>query len=110
VSVPDGSSQQGGRHEAMSWALEARCRDVPPEVFFPHCGAGVEDARSYCDRCPVRVPCLEYALENQIQLSGNGLSVDQDVQLRRSVCAVRECRDDRLSSDPGRRKNSNRRR
>jgi WhiB family transcriptional regulator, redox-sensing transcriptional regulator len=67
VSVREVWPEQRGGDGTMSWALKAGCRDVPPKVFFPHDGAGVDDARRYCDRCPVRVPCLEYALENQIQ-------------------------------------------
>jgi WhiB family redox-sensing transcriptional regulator len=50
-----------------SWMAYARCRDVPPEVFFPSDGAGVEVAQRYCAACPVACQCLDYALENHIQ-------------------------------------------
>jgi WhiB family redox-sensing transcriptional regulator len=47
--------------------LQAACRDVDPELFFP-LGSGpqawnqVRLAKSVCDRCPVREPCLDWAL------------------------------------------------
>ncbi len=50
-----------------SWMAYARCRDVPPEIFFPSDGAGVEVARRYCAECPVAAQCLDYALDNHIE-------------------------------------------
>jgi len=50
-----------------SWMTEGRCRDLPPEIFFPSDGVGVEVARRYCAECPVKGQCLEYALENHIE-------------------------------------------
>ena len=47
--------------------VQGRCRDLPPEIFFPSDGVGVEVARRYCAECPVKTPCLEYALENHIE-------------------------------------------
>jgi WhiB family redox-sensing transcriptional regulator len=51
---------------ASPWMANARCRDLPPAVFFPSDGAGVEVARRYCAECPVRMECLEYALQHHI--------------------------------------------
>lgn len=48
------------------WMAMGRCRDIPPAVFFPSDGVGVDIARSICVDCPVKRPCLEYALENKI--------------------------------------------
>ena len=50
-----------------SWMVQGRCRDLPPEIFFPSDGVGVEVARRYCAECPVKALCLEYALENHIE-------------------------------------------
>ena len=49
------------------WMVQGRCRDLPPEIFFPSDGVGVEVARRYCAECPVKGSCLEYALENRIE-------------------------------------------
>jgi WhiB family redox-sensing transcriptional regulator len=51
---------------ATAWMLGARCRDLPPAIFFPSDGVGVEVARHYCAECPVRAECLEFALEQRI--------------------------------------------
>jgi WhiB family redox-sensing transcriptional regulator len=32
------------------------------ELFFPDRGESLEEARAYCRPCPVREPCLDYAL------------------------------------------------
>src|SRR5580698_11089526 len=50
-----------------SWMAEGKCRELPPEVFFPSDGVGVEVARRICADCPAKAPCLEYALYNRIE-------------------------------------------
>jgi WhiB family transcriptional regulator, redox-sensing transcriptional regulator len=49
-----------------TWMHHGNCRDEPPAMFFPSDGVGVEIARRLCATCPVREPCLEYALVNRI--------------------------------------------
>jgi WhiB family transcriptional regulator, redox-sensing transcriptional regulator len=48
------------------WMAAGKCSDVPPSVFFPSDGVGVDVARKVCFECPVRELCLEYALLNRI--------------------------------------------
>ena len=43
------------------------CRSIAPEVFFPSDGVGVEAARRICDGCPVKAPCLEYAIVHRVE-------------------------------------------
>ncbi len=50
----------------MEWMAAGKCRDEPPSVFFPSDGVGVERARRICAECPVKEPCLEYALAERI--------------------------------------------
>ena len=45
---------------------DGNCRSEAPSVFFPSDGVGVEVARKICATCPVKLPCLEYALANGI--------------------------------------------
>lgn len=52
--------------EQTSWMARGSCASVPPAIFFPSDGAGVEAARKICESCRVRTPCLEYALEQRI--------------------------------------------
>lgn len=50
----------------LEWMAKGRCASVPPEMFFPSDGVGVEVARRICADCPVQAPCLEYALAERI--------------------------------------------
>ena len=47
-----------------TWMALGYCNDKPPSLFFPSDGVGVEVARKICADCPVKEPCLEYALAN----------------------------------------------
>ncbi len=48
------------------WMADGNCRSESPSLFFPSDGVGVEVARRVCATCPVKSPCLEYALRNGI--------------------------------------------
>jgi WhiB family redox-sensing transcriptional regulator len=47
-----------------SWRQFARCRGIDPEVFYPVSDdeEAAEEAKAICALCPVREPCLEFAL------------------------------------------------
>jgi WhiB family transcriptional regulator, redox-sensing transcriptional regulator len=45
---------------------KGKCAELAPDIFFPSDGAGVEVARRICADCPVKTPCLEYAMRNHI--------------------------------------------
>lgn len=53
--------------DELTWMLHARCRGTEPASYFPSDGLGVERAQRVCEMCPVRMPCLEYALEHRIE-------------------------------------------
>jgi WhiB family redox-sensing transcriptional regulator len=67
-----------------SWAEQARCAGTDPEIFFPPRKDPGTEARKMCAACPVRSPCLEYALEAD-ERSGiwGGQDEDQRRILRR---------------------------
>jgi WhiB family redox-sensing transcriptional regulator len=44
------------------WRAEALCAQTDPEVFFPERGGSPAAAKAVCRVCPVRVPCLAFAL------------------------------------------------
>ncbi len=48
------------------WMARGRCRNMDPAVFFPSDGIGVQAAQRICSECPVKTPCLEYALVNRV--------------------------------------------
>jgi WhiB family transcriptional regulator, redox-sensing transcriptional regulator len=50
--------------QERDWRLEAACREVDPELFFPEPGQAPQAAaaKAICAGCGVRGPCLEAAL------------------------------------------------
>jgi len=50
----------------LVWMQDGNCRNYPPGAFFPSDGVGVDAARKICSDCPVKAPCLEYALDQRI--------------------------------------------
>lgn len=50
----------------LLWMRGAECPDSDPEIFFPENGESAEPAKRICAKCPVKEPCLEYALENNL--------------------------------------------
>ena len=51
---------------AARWRLRAACHGTDLDLFYPERGQSAGPARQVCARCPVRQPCLEYALSNRI--------------------------------------------
>ena len=49
-----------------NWMAAGLCADKPPSLFFPSDGVGVDVARKICADCPVKAPCLEYAIRNRV--------------------------------------------
>lgn len=53
----------------FDWRLSAACRDLDPDLFFPIGSAGpavtqATAAKQVCLACPVRQPCLDWALRH----------------------------------------------
>jgi WhiB family redox-sensing transcriptional regulator len=56
-----------GGTEGRRWRRWAACREIPTKVFFPAGNfARMEEkqAKTVCAICPVRLPCLTFALEH----------------------------------------------
>ena len=56
---------------SRDWRDEATCRGHDPDLFFPEGTAGpalrqVEDSKRICQTCPVRTPCLRFALRHAL--------------------------------------------
>jgi WhiB family redox-sensing transcriptional regulator len=79
----------------MDWRHRALCRDEDPELFFPVGNSGpallqIAEAKTVCERCPVREQCLEFALATG-QDAGvwGGLSEDERRSLKRRRARAR---------------------
>jgi WhiB family redox-sensing transcriptional regulator len=51
---------------AAHWRELAACRGTDLSLFFPSRVESAGAARRVCAQCPVRQPCLDYALSNRI--------------------------------------------
>lgn len=75
------------------WRDDALCRDTDPELFFPVGTTGkalvaIDKAKQVCDECPVRVSCLDFALEtNQDSGIWGGMSEEDRRAIRRERAA-----------------------
>lgn len=49
----------------IAWRQRAACQGIESEIFYPSGEDEIERARGICVACPVRQPCLEYALANR---------------------------------------------
>ena len=76
-----------------TWRRGAICRDTDPDLFFPVGTTGnalvqIDRAKEVCDQCPVKVDCLDYALEtNQDSGIWGGTSEEERRVLRRQYVA-----------------------
>ena len=79
----------------VAWREEAACRGADLALFFPGRGESAGLARLICASCPVRRPCLDYAIRHGITSGIWGGLADRDRRpLRtRHVSAVRRERD-----------------
>ena len=62
-------TSRAGPASMTGWAASGACRQSDPELFFPVTTSGpaagqVNKAKAVCARCPVRVPCLDFALDS----------------------------------------------
>jgi WhiB family transcriptional regulator, redox-sensing transcriptional regulator len=53
------------------WRTAGACAQADPDLFFPISSAGralvqIAKAKAICAACPVRQPCLEFALEHDL--------------------------------------------
>ena len=49
----------------LSWRLKGACRGLDPVIFYPASEEDAQEAKHVCANCPVREPCLEWALANR---------------------------------------------
>lgn len=76
-----------------TWRNEAVCKDTDPELFFPVGTTGqallqIDRAKEVCGECPVKVRCLDFAIEtNQDSGIWGGTSEEERRDIRRRIAA-----------------------
>ena len=80
---------------AARWRELAACRGIDLNLFFPERGESAGPARRICAACPVREPCLDYAITNRISHGIWGGLTERERRALRSrwVRASRQDRD-----------------
>ena len=71
-------------NQRLAWADSGSCTNADPDLFFPQPGTDTSYARSICRGCPVRIQCLDYALQSgQKHGIWGGMTESQRRRLRR---------------------------
>ena len=67
------------------WFDRAACSGLDPDWFHPLNGSNwqIRQAKSICERCPVREQCLEHFIDEPLGIFG-GLTSTERVKLRRA--------------------------
>lgn len=79
--------------ESSDWRDCAACRRHDPELFFPEGTAGpalrqAEQAKLVCQSCPVRTPCLDFALRHVLAFGiWGGTTGEERGDIRRAVAS-----------------------
>jgi WhiB family redox-sensing transcriptional regulator len=81
----------GAGGESSDWRDGATCRHHDPELFFPEGTAGpakreADRAKQVCQSCPVRRPCLDFALRHGLAFGiWGGTTGEERRAMRRAV-------------------------
>lgn len=77
------------RHDREAWRQFAACSQVGPDLFFPAGSTGaaadqIDRAKTICASCPVRLPCLRFAVTTNQEFGvWGGRDTDERRNLRR---------------------------
>lgn len=67
-----------------TWQDDAICAQTDPEAFFPEKGGSTREAKKICLGCPVRLECLQFALDHHERFGiWGGLSERERRRLKR---------------------------
>jgi len=89
-----------GQSAEVNWRVGAACRDADPEMFFPEgtMGPAIEAttrAKRICASCPVRTPCLEWALRHRADFGVWGGHTENERRAFRRALGGRVPQDER---------------
>jgi WhiB family redox-sensing transcriptional regulator len=72
------------RSIAPAWTADAACRGADTALFFPEYGGSAAPAKAICAECPVRLQCLEFAIDQHFNAGiWGGSTRDERRRLRR---------------------------
>lgn len=53
-----------------AWKLDAECRGLDPNMFYPERGGSTSEAKAVCARCPVQEQCNEAGMYEDFGIWG----------------------------------------
>ena len=69
---------------SSNFMKHAKCVGLDPNFFFPEDIPGINKAIAFCQDCPVKQPCAQYAMDNFINYGvWGGLSVRARTKIKR---------------------------
>lgn len=91
-----------GIFNTEDWVQQAICPTTDVEAFFPEKGGSPREAKRVCAECPVRIQCLQYALEhNEKHGIWGGLTDRERRGLKKAPALKVRCRNDHVLADVG---------
>jgi WhiB family redox-sensing transcriptional regulator len=87
--------------DVETWRTSAACRSVDPDLFFPVGTTGlaldhIAAAKSVCETCSVKAPCLEFAIETNQDSGVWGATSEEERRVLRRA-RVRQRRAERAA-------------
>lgn len=79
-----------GERAGWDWHLAATSRGLNPDLFFPATESEEAGAKAICADCPVRVPCLEFAMRARGRYGIWGGTCEHDRKAMRTMQHHRE--------------------
>lgn len=74
----------------MNWRASALCAQTDTRLFYPEHGEPVSKAKAVCQACPVRIECLEDALDRHERFGvWGGLTEKERRPIREARAAAR---------------------
>jgi hypothetical protein len=67
------------------WRMRGLCMQVDNDMFFPEVGGSPENAKKVCALCPVKEPCLQFALSHDVQGVWAGTTEHERRDIRKSA-------------------------
>jgi WhiB family transcriptional regulator, redox-sensing transcriptional regulator len=86
-SAPEALLSSQLTQASAAWMPRSACQGEDPEIFFPMAATGraldqISAAKAICSRCPVRQPCLRYAVATIQDGIWGGTTTDERSGLR----------------------------
>ena len=83
LTLVQGDERHPGPHQEPTWRLDAACRGMDTDMFFPARGESLTPIRAVCARCPVRDRCLDEHLHETHGFWGGMSAKEREAERRR---------------------------